>query len=46
MLVSDSLPNSLTHSLLFSKLDGYELYKLLDDVTTAIESCERLEKVV
>ena len=22
MLVSDSLPNSLTHSLLFSKLDG------------------------
>ena len=40
-----SLPNSLTHSLLFSKLDGYEWYQLLDDVATATESCEKVSKV-
>ena len=30
-----SLTHSLTDSLLFSKLDGYECYQLLDDVATA-----------
>ena len=51
MLVSNSLTHSLTDSCLvnlmamFSKLDGYECYQLLDDVATATESSDKLSKV-
>ena len=46
MLVSDSLTNWLTDSLLFSGLDGCEWFQLLDDVAKAIESCENLLRLL
>ena len=38
-----SLTDWLTHWLLFSRLDGYEWYQLLDVFASATESCEKVE---
>ena len=45
MLVTHSLPNSLTNQLLFSKLDACELCELLDVIATATESSEKVVDV-
>ena len=42
--LTDSLPNWLTDSLLFSGLDGCQWYQLLDGVATATENREKLRE--